>query len=117
MKPEQIARVCHEANRAYCIAIGDNSQPRWEDAPNWQIESAIKGVQFRMNNPNASAASAHQSWLDEKMKDGWRYGEVKDAEKKEHPCFLPYYKLPFEQKVKDHLFASIYDALTHDNEE
>jgi len=27
-----IAKVCHEANRAYCESIGDNSQLSWEDA-------------------------------------------------------------------------------------
>ena len=24
-----IARVCHEVNRAYCQALGDNSQVEW----------------------------------------------------------------------------------------
>ena len=44
MKPEQIARVCHEVNRAYCRAIGDESQPAWEDAPDWQQRSAVLGT-------------------------------------------------------------------------
>ena len=34
----QIAMVAHETNRAYCESIGDNSQPKWEDAPEWQKE-------------------------------------------------------------------------------
>lgn len=29
----QIAQVCHEVNRAYCQALGDDSQPAWDDAP------------------------------------------------------------------------------------
>ena len=32
------------ANRAYCQMIGDNSQSTWEDAPEWQKQSARKGV-------------------------------------------------------------------------
>ncbi len=44
MTPEQIARVAHEVNRAYCQALGDNSQPAWEDAPQWQRDSAMLGV-------------------------------------------------------------------------
>jgi hypothetical protein len=32
MTLEQIARVAHEVNRAYCQALGDQSQPAWEDA-------------------------------------------------------------------------------------
>jgi hypothetical protein len=37
---DQVARVCHEANRAYCQTLGDNSQPAWDDAPEWQKDSA-----------------------------------------------------------------------------
>ena len=51
---EKIAKVCHEANRAYCEALGDYSQTTWEKAPDWQKESAINGVQFHLDNPGAS---------------------------------------------------------------
>jgi hypothetical protein len=33
MEIEEIAKVAHEVNRAYCQALGDFSQPKWEDAP------------------------------------------------------------------------------------
>jgi len=46
MTTETIAVVCHEANRAYCSRIGDDSQPPWCDAPEWQKMSAITGVTF-----------------------------------------------------------------------
>jgi hypothetical protein len=36
---------------------------------------------------------------------------VKDAEKKEHPCFRPYDELPAEQKIKDALFIAVVHAL------
>ena len=36
MTPEQIAAVCHEANRMYCTVTGDRRQPEWYDAPEWQ---------------------------------------------------------------------------------
>lgn len=117
MKIEDIARICHEANRAYCIAIGDNSQPHWEDAPEWQRSSAIAGVRARQTNPSITAAQLHQSWVNEKLRDGWRWGAVKDAEKKEHPCMVPYSDLPLEQKVKDHLFNAVLNAVMWDDEE
>ena len=46
MKVEQIAQVAHEINQAYCEALGDNSQTSWEDAPQWQKESAVLGVKI-----------------------------------------------------------------------
>jgi len=100
---EACARAAHEVNRAYCIAIGDTSQPAWEDAPDWQKSSARNGVAGAIagNTPEQS----HQSWLAEKAATGWKYGPVKDPEKKEHPCFVPYSQLPEAQRVKDDLFA------------
>jgi hypothetical protein len=102
-----IARVAHEVNRAFCQAYGDNSQLAWEDAPKWQRTSAINGVQFHLNNPDADPARSHLAWMAEKERTGWKYGPVKDAEKKEHPCFVPYDRLPLEQKAKDYMFRAV----------
>lgn len=107
-----IAKVCHQANKAFCESIGDHSQPDWENAPEWQQKSAIEGVKFNIANPYAPASASHDSWLKVKEADGWKYGPVKDAEKKEHPCFVPYEQLPVEQQLKDHLFKSIVKGLT-----
>jgi hypothetical protein len=111
MTNEQIAQVCHESNRAFCAVIGDNSQKPWEEAENWQRESAIEGVKFSIANPDASAADQHDSWLAEKVKNGWVYGPEKDSEKKTHPCCVPYDQLPKNQKLKDYLFKAIVNVL------
>jgi hypothetical protein len=106
--------VCHEANRAYCYALGDTSQEEWASAPEWQRESAINGVQFHLDNPLANPIDSHWNWMREKIADGWIYGPVKDAEKKEHPCLVNYHELPLEQRRKDALFIGIVRALTND---
>ncbi len=111
MKVENIAKVAHEINKAFCASIGDLSQPEWADAPDWQKQSAINGVQFHLDNPDASPSASHESWLKQKEQEGWKYGEVKDAEKKEHPCFVPYDQLPTEQKSKDYLFKQVIHSL------
>lgn len=107
MLTKDIVRLAHEVNRAYCQALGDNSQMPWDDAPDWQKESAINGVNFHMKNPNANPEESHANWLKEKFEQGWTYSEVKDAEKKTHPCCLPYDELPVEQKAKDYIFRAI----------
>lgn len=108
---EQVARVAHEVNRAYCQSLGDNSQPTWEDAPEWQRESAIKGVVFHVKNPDAGPEASHESWFAQKVADGWIYGEVKDPENKTHPCMVPFSELPKEQQAKDYLFRAVVHAL------
>lgn len=116
MTKEQIAQTCHEINKAYCESIGDNSQPTWENAPEWQKSSAINGVQFHLDNPYAPPSASHDSWLKQKEQEGWKYGAVKDPAKKEHPCFVPYDELPTEQKSKDYLFKQVIHSLkTHLN--
>ena len=107
MKALSIAMICHGINAAYCQSLGDNSQPTWEDAPEWQKQSAIVGVEMHLANPDATPEQSHQSWYKQKEAEGWKYGEVKDPELKEHPCFLPYEELPQEQKAKDYLFRAV----------
>lgn len=107
MERTEIARIAHEINRAYCASLGDDSQPAWEDAPEWQKASALVGVDMHLANQNATPENSHESWLAQKTAEGWKYGPVKDAQKKEHPCFLPYTELPPEQKAKDYLFRSV----------
>lgn len=108
---ERVAKVCHEANRAYCETMGDFSQKSWEEAPSWQKESAMEGVNFRLQNPGAPASAMHEKWVAHKQKDGWKYGPIKDVEKKEHPCMVLYSELDPAQRTKDHIFSSIVDAM------
>ena len=107
---EFCAKICHEANKAFCESIGDFSQLSWEDAPDWQKQSAINGVSFHVDNENTNPSDSHISWSKEKIADGWVYGDIKDAEKKTHPCLVPYEQLPVEQQSKDYIFKGIVDA-------
>ena len=93
IKIETIARMCHEVNRAYCQALGDDSQRPWEDAPAWQRESARIGVDLHLSGDFGPEAS-HVSWMQNKLVNGWRYGPEKDEGKKEHPCLVPFAELP-----------------------
>lgn len=107
MTPEDIARICHEANRGYCATLGDDSQPIWKEAPGWQRSSAIHGVEAILADPSHTPEQSHEGWLAEKAADGWVYGPEKKPELKQHPCFLPYADLPDAQKRKDHIFRAI----------
>lgn len=107
MKIEDIARVTHTANKGYCETLGDYSQTHWEAAPQWQKDSAIKGVIFLVKNPSAKPSDSHDSWMAEKRREGWDYGPVKDPIKRQHPCMVEYSALPQEQQAKDHIFRAI----------
>ncbi|NKT05172.1 hypothetical protein GS485_11085 [Rhodococcus hoagii] len=106
-----IARVCHEANRAIQIVTGDPAvSPSWDDAPDWQRDSAIEGVEKALNG--ATPKQLHESWCEFKRADGWVYGDVKDEVAKTHPCLVPYWDLPEIQRKKDAVFGAIVAALS-----
>jgi hypothetical protein len=102
-----IAKMAHNVNAAYCLAIGDDSQVLWEEAPKWQQQSAVNGVSFHLQNPDADPKASHESWMAEKKAEGWTYGAEKNAEKKTHPCYMQYELLPAGQRAKDFIFRSI----------
>ena len=107
---ENVAAICHAANHELCLGQGDGSQLPWHEAPHWAKQSAIDGVEFHLNNPEATPSASHENWLAHKEADGWRYGVMKNAITKEHPCMVPYDELPAEQQLKDYLFMAIVKA-------
>jgi hypothetical protein len=108
---EQAAICAHELNRAYCMTIGDNSQPSWADAPDWQKDSAREGARKILDGEVTTPEQSHLSWMAHKLADGWQYGPVKDPSKKEHPCMVPYEQLEPEQRVKDALYHACVRTL------
>lgn len=107
-----IAQVCHEANRAYALASGEDPAtvwPSWPDAPQAIRDSAITGVEHALNG--ATPEQLHESWCASKRADGWTYGPVRDNAAKVHPCLVPYDELPEAQRRKDALFHGIVKAL------
>lgn len=101
-----IARVCHEVNKAYCELQGDTSQVSWEQAPDNIKQSARDGVEAVRIGKVVKPEDSHNNWLEFKKADGWVYGTEKDAEKKTHPCIMPYNNLPIQQRRKDELFVT-----------
>lgn len=108
---EEIARVAHETNRAYCAVLGDTTQRPWAVAPAWQRESVMVGVAAVEANPQTTARESHEGWLAHKRQQGWKYGPRKDEARKEHPCFVPYDELPEDQRKKDELFIAVVKTL------
>ena len=108
---EKIAKVAHEVNRAYCVAIYDNSKAPWEQTPELLRNSTKSGIRHLAKNPDINPQQAHEEWLAYKVKEGWIYGRVIDNENKKHPCLVPYNELSQADKVKDNLFRAIVKNL------
>lgn len=113
-----IGRVCHEANRALQIVLGEEPSAHWDDADDDMRSSTINGVMEALDG--ATPENLHEIWVAAKAEQGWVNGETKDPVARTHPCMMPYEDLPKEQKLKDHLFAAIVGTIAaiagNDNE-
>lgn len=107
---DRIARVCHEANRAWRRAIGEEPGPGWDEAPLEQRVSCRDGVLYALSGVRTPRAQ-HEAWLAERRAQGWTYGPVKDPDAKRHPCLVDYDELPENQRIKDYLFLGIVNAV------
>ena len=65
---ERCARFAHEANRLWCLLLGDESQTTWEHAEPWQKDSAFKGVVAALEGK--TPRQLHESWMAEKIAQG-----------------------------------------------
>lgn len=47
------------------------------------------------------AKNVHEVWAQNRINDGWTYGSVRNDDKKQHPCLVPYEDLPEAEKEYD----------------
>lgn len=111
MQLEGIARIAHQINRALRMGIGEDGGPDWFAAPQWMKDSAVAGVQFHIDNPTAKPEDSHKSWLNHKLASGWTFGPIKSDVLKQHPCMVPFDKLPKDQQAKDWVFREVVHML------
>jgi hypothetical protein len=83
----------------------------WEEAADWQKQSALDGVNGTLQGSITSAEEAHEAWAETKEADGWVYGKVKDPVLKTHPSLVPYSELSVTEREKDFLFRAVVNAL------
>lgn len=109
---DDIAQVCHEANRVLQALNGDPVNPPWEQLDADLRSSTASGVQYALDNPLANPVDQHEAWMRERVEQGWVFGPVKNTETREHPQLVPYDELPEAQRAKDKVFTAIVRALS-----
>lgn len=106
---QKIARVVHEANRAWQIECGDPVSPPWDEAPAWMQHSARAGVRTALEG--ATPEELHDEWVAERGSEGWTWGPFKVDELKKHPSMVHFSELPAKEQAKDIMFHAIVNAL------
>ena len=107
----EAAKIIHETLSHY---KKENNNPiiiNWDQASPEKKQSTIDGIKYHLLNPTASAKDSHDSWMNQKIANGWVYGETKDPIKKTHPKLVPYDKLDDNTKSLDHIFSGLVNSL------
>lgn len=51
------------------------------------------------------AENAHDTWAEQRIREGWQYGPNRDDKHKKHPDLVPYKDLPDSEKEYDRKMA------------
>lgn len=108
---EAMARVVYAAIREWCIITHQPVDYTWADLPVKYKNHLINAVSEAFHNMKTpTGKQLHETCLKQALEGGWKYGEKVDRPNRVHPDILPWEKLSFNQRMKDHLFSVIIRA-------
>lgn len=108
-----ICKLCHDANNELMVANGETPQGAWDTLDDHLKQMTRDSVQVIINDPTITAEDIHNTWMDNKRRDGWVYGTTKDATKKTHPLMIPFDEMNDIDKAKDQSFIDIVNSHRH----
>ena len=74
-------------------------QPQPFDDSNFPLPEELEPLKEELSK------NVHEVWAAGRRSAGWKYGPVRDEQKKEHPCLVPYEQLSEEEKDFDRATA------------
>jgi hypothetical protein len=71
-------------------------------APNPIDTSHIEVPRDLLDLADTLARNVHDTWAQERIRQGWQYGPERNDAEKLHPCLVPYDDLPDSEKIYDY---------------
>lgn len=104
MEIEQISKTTHEVHLSYCRSMGIDTQGKWEEISEAHKNGIISSVKGILLGEISTKVESHNNFINNKIKDGWKWGEYYCKNKKTNPRLVVYQLLSLEDKVKESLF-------------
>ena len=79
----------------YDDQTSNNYTPTPVDTTNIQLPEELMAL------AEAISKNVHEVWAQNRIREGWTYGPVRDDQKRQTPCLVPYDQLPEEEKAYD----------------
>ena len=70
-------------------------QPKPENTDGVLLSAEIEALGEQL------ARNTHEVWAAARIREGWKYGPVRNDEKRETPCLVPYDELPESEREYD----------------
>lgn len=105
---EGIAKTCHQANKAFCESMGDNSFTDWEDSEDWVKALTIFQVRNIIANPLEPHYGSHDAYVDKVPEITWE-----NAPEGFNKKLSRYEEWSIEDKTKSKMFKAIVEAILH----
>ena len=102
-----IAQECHNKNNELMMMNGEEQNGNWDSLDRHTKFINLKSVIKALENPDLTAKDMHDEWMNNKIADGWKYGDVKDPELKTHPLIIDYDLMKDVDKMKDQIFIDV----------
>ncbi|MBV8140988.1 MAG: hypothetical protein JOZ60_02975 [Verrucomicrobia bacterium] len=101
MRPwAELSEDFKDANRAQAADIPNKlNRLGYELAPSHGLNPAK--LQFTESEIEDLAILEHERWMDERARNGWIYGPLKDSLRKHHHLLIPWSQLPEVEREKD----------------
>ena len=108
-KSAWIAELVYEAARLEARWSGRSIVPEeWQRRDDKFREQMVLTVaNYLAMDQLPSPEEAHDNWMHEHIRMGWKYGEKRDPELKLHPDLVPYDELPKDERDKDAVFLAL----------
>jgi hypothetical protein len=100
----RLAKVSYEATRAWTEVSGAPPKKPWEETEDWRRKAAVQSVRAAIAGDTAE--HVHEAWRQQRISEGWQYGEQKSEAAKTNPSLLPYAELGDTQKRAADLFSA-----------
>jgi hypothetical protein len=106
-----IAKVAHEAVRAYSASQSEYRNPHWDAAGEEAQASATAGVKALLAAPSTTPSQNHENWMGARLRAGWKWGPAFNRSLKTHPDLVPFNSLSPFAKAKDFIFQAVTAAM------
>ena len=111
LRPEQLARLCHEADCVLGGLQGDSRVLPWDLLNENAQDELVASVREILDDPEVSDQARYLRRVARQRALGWVYGPARSVPHKVDPGLLDYDALPSEQRVRWSLFGTIVRAL------